>query len=178
MHEALTLCAQRPELRQYGSTELSARHKVNATNTWAVALFRYSFPSIRWYRTALMILDKDTRSVLRGFQSHHRNAALERIYLPRREGEGGRGLHRLSHVSEREVVSAALNVVRKAESDEHLRAVYQHQLERKALMKYTTLGEAERILNDRGMEVCAHRPECFEGSPETTRRSLNERDEE
>ena len=50
-------------------------------------------------------------------------------------------------------MSAALYVVRKAESDEHLRAVYQHQLERKALMKYTTLGEAERILNDRGMEV-------------------------
>ena len=68
-----------------------------------------------------MILDRDTRSVLRGFQSHHRNAALEQVYLPRREG--GRGLHRLSHVSEREVVSAALYVVRKAESDEHLRAL-------------------------------------------------------
>ena len=133
------------------STELSARHKVNATNTWAVALFRYSFPSVRWYRTALMILDRDTRSVLRGFQSHHRNAALERVYLPRREG--GRGLHRLSHVWEREVVSAALYLVRRADCDEHLRAVYQYQLERKALMKYTTLGEAEKILRDRGMEV-------------------------
>lgn len=119
------------QLNVIWSTELSTRHKVNATNTWAVALFRYSFPSVRWYRRALMILDKDTRSVLRSFQSQHWNAALERVYLPR--CEGGRGLHQLFHVWEREV--------------------YQHQLEQKALMKYTTLGEAERILSERGMEV-------------------------
>ena len=112
-----------------------------------------------------MILDRDTRSVLRGFQSHHRNAALERVYLPRREG--GRGLHRLSHIWEREVVSlyvvylfGGVSIcVRKAESDEHLRGGGK---------------DIERLI-DGG---CAHCPECFEGSPETTRRSPNGLDEE
>ena len=50
-------------LRRVGevwSTELSSRHKVNATDTLAVALFRYFFPCIRWYRRPLMILDRDT----------------------------------------------------------------------------------------------------------------------
>ena len=35
------------------SSSLSAKHKVHATNSWAVAVFRYFFPLVKWPHNAL-----------------------------------------------------------------------------------------------------------------------------
>lgn len=66
-----------------------------------VAVCRYFFGAIRWVRTDVVRLDRDTRKVLKWNKCHHLNAAVERLYLPHEEG-----LQNLEHEWEREVVSA------------------------------------------------------------------------
>jgi hypothetical protein len=59
---------------------------VRASNTWAAAVaavLRYFFGIMRWTRGELLQLDRKTRRILRLNQSHHANASLERLYLPR-----------------------------------------------------------------------------------------------
>ena len=71
-------------LRKIWSSDLNAKHKVHATNTWAVALFRYFFTSFRWYQNDLLKLDVQTRTVLRRFHCHQLSASVERLYLHRK----------------------------------------------------------------------------------------------
>ena len=130
-------------IRIVWSSDLSAKHKVDATNTWATAVFPYFFPIMRWYRTNLAAVDAKTRSILRNNKSIYGVSACERIYLPR--SEGGRGLNRVRFLWEREVVSSALYLAKTAEIDPHLNAVWQHQLYRNRQDKYTNLGEAKGI---------------------------------
>ena len=40
-------------LRQIWSSDLNSKHKVHATNTWAVAVFRYFFTQVKWPERAL-----------------------------------------------------------------------------------------------------------------------------
>ena len=68
------------------SSSLSAKHKVHATNSWAVAVFRYFFPLVKWPHNALVQLDRLTRRILRRFKSHHHSAAIERLYLSHKWG--------------------------------------------------------------------------------------------
>ena len=51
-------------LYQVWSSTLSSKHKVHATNTWAVAVFRYFFATVKWPLKALIQLDRLTRRVL------------------------------------------------------------------------------------------------------------------
>ena len=68
-----------------------------------------------------MALDRKTRSVIRQYKGHHLPAALERLYLPRRQG--GRGLISLQWSWEREVVSTVMYLYRA----EHLQEVVEQQ---------------------------------------------------
>ena len=90
-------------LRRIWSSDLYAKHKVNATVGWAVSMFRYFFNNFLWTKGDLVALDRKTRSVIRQYKGNHLLAALERLYLPRRQG--GRGLVSLQWSWEREVVS-------------------------------------------------------------------------
>ena len=112
-------------LHQIWSSALSSKHKVHATNTWAVALFRYFFCQVKWPEGELDKLDRLTRRVLRRHKAHHAGASLERLYLNR--ASGGRGLVNLRHAWEREVVSGTLYLAHAARGDELLRAVVGHQ---------------------------------------------------
>ena len=47
-------------LRRIWGSELNARHKVNATNVWAVSVFRYFF-FLKWSRRDLDALDRKIR---------------------------------------------------------------------------------------------------------------------
>jgi hypothetical protein len=50
----------------------------------------YSFGIVGWSNTELQLLDRKTRVMMTEFRIHHPKSAIERIYLPRKQG--GRGL--------------------------------------------------------------------------------------
>ena len=108
-------------LRRIWSSDLNAKHKASATVGWAVSMFRYFFNHVLWTKGALVALDRKTRSVIRQYKGHHLPAALERLYLPRRQG--GRGLMSLQWSWEREVVSTVMYLYRA----EHLQEVVEQQ---------------------------------------------------
>ena len=93
-------------LHKIRASALSSKHKVHATNTWAVAVFRYFFPLMKWPHNALVQLDRLTRRILRRFKSHHLDASVERLYLRRKNG--GRGLVNFYQAWKREVVASEL----------------------------------------------------------------------
>ena len=129
-------------LRKIWSSDLNSKHKVQATNVWAVSIFRYFYSHLKWSRRDLELLDRKTRAVMRQYKSHHYGASVERVYLPRRGG--GRGLQSLVHSWEREIISTSVYLV--TSSDPHLRAVVKHQLWLSGRNRYSNLQEAQRTL--------------------------------
>ncbi|KAI5716332.1 hypothetical protein M8J76_004689 [Diaphorina citri] len=67
-------------------TELNAKNKIQAINTWAIPLLIYTFGILTWSNTDLENLNRKVRMTLKYFRSHHIHSAMERLYLPRREG--------------------------------------------------------------------------------------------
>ena len=106
-------------LRRIWRSQLCGKTKVNLTNIWAVSLYRYYFGCLNWSRKEVHNLDLKSRKVLRQCKSHHYNASLERIYLPRKRG--GRGLMSLENVWERTVASTVAYVANAR--DIHCRAI-------------------------------------------------------
>ncbi|KAL1448104.1 hypothetical protein WDU94_000023 [Cyamophila willieti] len=82
-------------------TELNARNKIQAINAWAFPLLTYTFGIIHWTTTDLENLNRKVRTTLTKYRSHHIHSAVERLYLPRREG--GRGLLDLHSVYFKEI---------------------------------------------------------------------------
>ena len=50
---------------------MSAKHKMHATNTWAVSVFRYFFAQIKWPDKVLVELDRFTRKTSQRVRVHH-----------------------------------------------------------------------------------------------------------
>lgn len=71
-------------------TQLNAKNKIKAINTWAVPILTYSFGVIQWTKTDVQALDRITRKILTNNRSLHPNSSIERLYLQR--GQGDRGL--------------------------------------------------------------------------------------
>ena len=92
--------------RTIWKSKLNSKHKVLATNSWAVAVYQYFFSGIRFARTPLLRLDKATWVEMRLQGAHYRVASKARLYLPR--SEGGRGLKSLEHTWEHEAITSAL----------------------------------------------------------------------
>ena len=63
---------------------------VQAINTWAVSLLRYSAPFIEWTREELRTMDRMTRKMLTMHKALHPRDSVCRLYLPRKKD--GRGL--------------------------------------------------------------------------------------
>jgi len=103
-------------LNKIWAPAFSAKHKVHATNTWAVVVLWYFFCRVKWPEGELERLDQLTRRALRRHKAHHTGASLERLYLSRHSG--GRGLVNLRDTWEREDVSSVLYLGRAAGADE------------------------------------------------------------
>ncbi|KAI5716587.1 hypothetical protein M8J76_009066 [Diaphorina citri] len=82
------------------NTKLSAKNLISAVNMWAVPILTYSFGVIKWSDTDLNQLDRLTRTLLNKFRCLHPNSAVERLYLPRRNG--GRGLINILNLCKRQ----------------------------------------------------------------------------
>lgn len=80
-------------VRKILQTQLSAKNKILAINIWAIPPFTYTAGILTWSKTDLELADRSIRTTLTQFGMLHPNSAIERIYLPRKEG--GRGMTNL-----------------------------------------------------------------------------------
>ena len=137
-------------LHQIWAARMSARTKVHATNTWAVSIFRYYFGStLKWSKTYLRDLERKTRAILRKYRAHYRGASVERLYV---NGKcGGRGFQNLTHVYQRQAVSAAAYLV-SSDAPEH-QSIVKHLRWMADKNRYSLLSDAERILGTLGMNL-------------------------
>ena len=120
-HDGIRRKLTKAYVKRLRSSDLNVKHNANATVGWAVSMFRYFFNHVLWTKGDLVALDRKTRSVIRQYKGHHLLAALERLYLPRRQG--GKGLVSLQWSWEREVVSTMMYFYRA----EHLQEVVEQQ---------------------------------------------------
>jgi len=131
-------------LHRIWSSGLNSKHKVNATNTWAVSVFRYFFTQVKWSEKALKELDILTRRIMRRYKCHHRSASVERLYI--RRISGGRGLSNIWQIYEKEVVASELYLVNTAAQDELLQAVVKHHLWMTDKGNHNNLQSARKVL--------------------------------
>ena len=71
-------------------SKLNDKNKIQAINTWAVALLRYGAGTINWKVDELKIMDRATRRTLTIHGALHPKSDIDRLYLKRKHG--GRGL--------------------------------------------------------------------------------------
>ena len=70
--------------------KLNSKNKIQAINTWAVALLRYGAGIINWKVDELKIMDRTTRKTLTMYGVLYPKSVIDRLYLKRKHG--GRGL--------------------------------------------------------------------------------------
>ncbi len=143
---------------------VSGKNKSLITNSWIVAKLRYYLAAVRWSKRELISLDRAVRRRFRATSSCHRNSAVERFHIARKEG--GRGIGSALLVYEREQVSAAIYLVKT--KDELLETVVSHQMSMPR--KYpTVLSEATKVLEkyDLGFEISSESSECNKLTPKT-----------
>lgn len=73
-------------VKQVWSSQLSAKEKMKAHNSWAVVLLQYYIG----VRSSMTALNRKTRAVLRACECHEMAVVVERLYLGRKSD--GRGL--------------------------------------------------------------------------------------
>jgi hypothetical protein len=82
-------------------SELLAKNKIKAINTWAIPLLSYSFGILNWTETDLEELNRKTRTLFTEYRVHHPKSAIERFHLPRRYG--GRGVLDIHYLCNKQV---------------------------------------------------------------------------
>lgn len=80
-------------VRKILKSHLSAKNKLMAINIWAIPPFTYTAGLLTWSKTDLEQVDRSIRTSLTRHGMLHPNSAIERLYLPRKEG--GRGMTNL-----------------------------------------------------------------------------------
>ena len=70
-------------------TELNSKNRIEAINALAIPVVQYSFNIINWTITDLQRLDRKTRKLLTANRMLHPKADVDRLYLPRRDGDRG-----------------------------------------------------------------------------------------
>ena len=72
------------------SSHLDGKNAAEVSNMLCAFLLRYSYPVLKWTQSELPKLDRMVRKIMRKYQCHHYNSAIERVNLPR--SQGGRRL--------------------------------------------------------------------------------------
>ena len=68
---------------------LNGKSKIQAINTWVVALLRYGAGIINWKVNELKKVDKTTRKTLTMYGALHPKSGIDRLYLKRKHGRRG-----------------------------------------------------------------------------------------
>ena len=96
----------RRRLHKVWGSHLNGKNAAEASNMLCATLLRYSYPVLRWTQSELSKLDRMVRKIMRKYQCHHYNSAIERVNLPR--SQGGRGLCSFPLDHDRAVVNLAI----------------------------------------------------------------------
>ena len=80
-------------------SDLSSTNKLETINTLAVTMVTYSFNIINWTLQELAKLDTKTRKFLTLYKMHHPKSDVDRLHLPRTEGDRGLIQLKLSYKS-------------------------------------------------------------------------------
>ena len=86
-------------------SHLNGKNAAEASNMLCASLLRYSYPVLRWTQSELPKLERMVRKIMRKYQCHQYNSAIERVNLPR--SQGGRGLCSFPLDHDRAVVNLA-----------------------------------------------------------------------
>lgn len=65
-------------------TKLNGRNKIQAINTWVVAILRYGGGIIHWTTEELKAMDRKSRKTLTMHGALHPKSDVDRLYLPRK----------------------------------------------------------------------------------------------
>ena len=65
---------------------MNGKNKIQAINTWAIALLRYGAGIISWKVDELKIMDRTTRKTLKMYGALHPKSNIDRLYLKRKHG--------------------------------------------------------------------------------------------
>ena len=68
-------------------SKLNNKNKIQAINTWAVALLRYRGGVINWKVDELKKMDRTMRKTLTMYGALHPKSEIDRLYLKRKHGE-------------------------------------------------------------------------------------------
>jgi hypothetical protein len=65
------------------------KNNITATRALADSVFRYGFDIFKWTLQELRKTGRKTRKILTTYKMHHPKAAIDRLYLKRKEGRRG-----------------------------------------------------------------------------------------
>ena len=72
-------------VRKILKSKLNGENTVTTSNTWAVALLRYTAAMVYWTKDELFLnIDRHTRELLRMHGAQHPKAHVDRLSIPRR----------------------------------------------------------------------------------------------
>ena len=77
---------EKKRTRKLLERKLSSRNLIKGTNTWAVALIRYSGPFLKSTRDELEQMDQRTRKLMTMHKALHPRDDVDRLYVSRKEG--------------------------------------------------------------------------------------------
>ena len=106
-------------LRKVLESKLNGGNLIRKVTTWAVSLIRYSAAFVGWRKSELQAIDRKTRNFFTMYEALHLKSDVDRLYIPRKEGERGlisiedcvefavTGLEVYVHGSEERLIQAA-----------------------------------------------------------------------
>ena len=74
-------------VRKILKSKLNGGNTIQAVNSWAVTLIRYTVGILDWTIAKLEDLDRKTRKLMTAHRTLHPQSDIDRLYLPRRIGE-------------------------------------------------------------------------------------------
>ena len=115
-------------VRQIWTSELNARNKVIAHNSFALPVLTPTIGILDWSIAEMEKVDKKTRKILCMTGNFHRNSDVNRLYLKR--AEGGRGLKSFEQIFISRIVSLKRHIAQDRDKNHYLENVYEHEKER------------------------------------------------
>lgn len=145
-------------------SELNAKNKMTALNTFAMPTVEYSFAIIDWSLTEVKKMDTKIRKLLTMHSIHHPKSDVARIYISRQEG--GRRLVHLE--SKYKAVITGLAAYLKQSGDRFLQWVLRHE---EGKVKYSIPKMATKFL----AEVQVEQPDFLQAStPKKVRKTVTQ----
>ncbi|XP_053114534.1 uncharacterized protein LOC128328501 isoform X2 [Hemicordylus capensis] len=87
-------------VRKILKSKLNGGNTIQAINTWAIPVIRYTAGIIDWTQAELEMLDRKTRKIMTINHALHPRSDVDRLYLPR--SSGGRGMRQVHQTVEEE----------------------------------------------------------------------------